>query len=61
MIRELTAQIEEVKHELGLTAEQKEVTAQSLLINVGSTESFNPHMKKKKRLAEMSPEVQSDN
>lgn len=61
MIRELTAQIDQTKRDLGLASEQKEVTAQSLLINVGSIETITPLMKKKKRLAEMSPEIQSDN
>jgi hypothetical protein len=46
---------------LGLTNQQKEITAQSLLINVSTGEGFTPLMKKKKRLAEMSPEIQSDN
>jgi hypothetical protein len=49
-----------VKRELGLTSAQKEITAQSLLINVGS-DTPTPLMRKKKRLAEMSPEIQSDN
>lgn len=55
MIRQLTEQIEDVKRELGLTNAQKEITAQSLLINVGGGDAPTPLMRKKKRLAEMSP------
>ena len=59
MIRQLSEQIEQVKRELGISNAQKEITAHSLLIS--ANDAVTPLMRRKKRLAEMSPEIQSDN